>query len=120
VEFNRSESAWYALNAIWKKLDVKNMERFSDALPTNKSRAITASSVTQHVAVAGDTLSDRVASIVYGDLKRIKSTIAAWKGKMPEADYKEFVEYQKGVAKFIAQTFVPKLSEAYKAKVKSV
>jgi hypothetical protein len=79
------------------------------------------SATASYVAVAeSDELSDRVASIVYGDLKRIKSTIAAWKGKMTPEQYEEFEAYQNSVAKFIATTYVKRMSKAYQAKTNSI
>lgn len=67
-----------------------------------------------------DTISDRVASIIYGDIKRIKSTIAAWKGKMKPEEYKEFVKYEESLVKFIAKTYLPKVSETYQKKIKAI
>ena len=72
------------------------------------------------VVTAADTLSDRVASIIYGDVKRIKSTIAAWKGKMKPEEYKEFVKYEESLVKFIAKTYLSQMSEAYQKKVKAI
>ncbi len=62
-------------------------------------------------------LSDRVSSIVFGDVKRIRSTIASWKGKMPKEQYDEFVTYQKDIARFIKEKYVPRLSETYRKKL---
>lgn len=72
------------------------------------------------VVTAADTISDRVASIIYGDVKRIKSTIAAWKGKMKPEEYKEFVKYEESLVKFIAKTYLPQMSEAYQKKVRAI
>ncbi len=69
------------------------------------------------VVVADEVISDRVASIIFGDVKRIRSTIASWKGKMKDNEYKEFVEYQKSLAKFIRDNYLGKLPQQYKDKI---
>ena len=68
------------------------------------------------VTAAGE-LPDRVASIIFGDLKRIRSTIASWQGKMKPEEYKLFVEYEKSIAKHVRDKFVPKMSKEYREKI---
>jgi len=114
----------------WKKLDVYEQGRqtrqffvmLSKLLPKYIRAEITSStqfmlSDSRTVVRAADTMTDRAASIVFGDLKRIRSTIASWQGKMKPEEYKEFVEYEKSVAKFIKDKFVPKLPQTYKDKL---
>jgi hypothetical protein len=79
-----------------------------------------ASASTETIVTAADKVSDRVASIVYGDIKRIKSTIAAWKGKMPEDQYKEFEKYQNFVAKAILKQYLPLVSDEYAKKIRAI
>jgi len=96
---------------FFDKFIAENKKRI--ALMTGNARKLVAS---KEVTADGE-LSDRASSIIFGDLKRIRSTIASWQGKMKPEEYKEFVAYQKAIAKFIKDHYVPKLSATYKDKV---
>ena len=103
------------------KTPTEALKAFTAKLKLALIRNTNAVATASYVAVAeSDELSDRVASIVYGDLKRIKSTIAAWKGKMTPEQYEEFEAYQNSVAKFIATTYVKRMSKVYQAKTNSI
>ena len=97
------------------KLKASDLGRLVSTLESyfgTRGNVVHASTVT-----AADVLSDRVASIVFGDIKRIRSTIASWQGKMKPNEYKEFVDYEKSVAKFIKDKFVQRLPQTYKDKL---
>lgn len=102
----------------YKKSSTLNSE-VGGIVKSSMTASITAAS-TRTVVTAADTIPDRVASIIYGDVKRIKSTIAAWKGKMKPEEYKEFVKYEESLVKFIAKTYLSQMSEAYQKKVKAI
>lgn len=97
-----------------KKLDKELKRRgakFTSAIASTTASAVTA---------ADAPISDRVAGQIIGDLKRIRSTVRSWKGKMDESDYRVFVEYETAVGNFIAKNFKPRMSKASQAKLKGM
>lgn len=77
------------------------------------------------VVTAADAIPDRVGNQICGDLKRISSTIKSWEkvmksGKMTPEDFNVLKEYQTSVAKFIAKTYVPRLSPECQKKAKEI
>lgn len=69
--------------------------------------------------------SSLLGNAVIGDVKRIQSLIATWskkkgKGAPPPDQLKEYVAYQKDVAGYIVKTYLSKLPDNYKAKVKAI
>lgn len=75
---------------------------------------------TAGVVTAADELPARVAGQIIGDLKRIRSTVAAWRGKMPADEYKLFVTYESDVGDYIAKKYIPKMSKEYQEKAKGL
>lgn len=120
-KFNAAEAqrvlAGFAKNSAILSRDVKKLDK---ELKRRGAKFTSVIATTDDVVIAAEPLSDRVSGQIIGDLKRIRSTVRSWKGKMDPAEYRDFVDYETQVGNFIAKTFAPRMSKASKAKLKGM
>lgn len=69
--------------------------------------------------------SNLLGNTIIGDIKRIQSSMKTWKSKKgpgaPDPEQlKEYLAYMKDVAGYIVKTYLPKVPDNYKAKIKAI